>query len=111
MGESVTKMILPTYVDSRDALATWSNEGRGGQMFWFVTAVVVLMLALIDLTTNLHVLVTRRLRRKLERRQDPSLSQEIAERARAREMAAEIPDGDPETLLRALVAVRTDAAA
>ena len=33
-------------------------------MFWFVAAVVVAMVAVIDLMTNLHLLVTRRLRRR-----------------------------------------------
>ena len=33
-------------------------------MLWFVAAVVVAMIAVIDLMTNLHLLVTRRLRRR-----------------------------------------------
>jgi hypothetical protein len=80
-------------------------------MIWFVTAVVVLMLALIDLATNLHLLLTRRLKRRLDRRASRSLSEELVARAEAREHAATIDlDGDVETLLRALKAVRTDAA-
>ena len=33
-------------------------------MFWFVAAVVLTMIAIIDLTTNLHALVLRRLARR-----------------------------------------------
>jgi hypothetical protein len=70
-------------------------------MFWFVVAVVVTMLAVIDLATNLHLLVLRRLRRKRARRAaqapawhptlriDPSL------------------DEDPEAILKALHGVGT----
>jgi hypothetical protein len=37
-------------------------------MFWFVVATVFAMLYVIDLTTNVHLLVTRRLARRRERR-------------------------------------------
>jgi hypothetical protein len=75
-------------------------------MPYFVAAVVIVMLALIDMLTNLRLLVTRRLARRLV-----STSDRVTERAKARQVAAELEEGvTSEQLLRALTVVRTQAA-
>jgi hypothetical protein len=77
-------------------------------MFWFVTAVVIVMLAVIDLTTNLHLLVARRLRARAGRLTSTP-TERLAQRAEAHRAAATI-DGDTGSILRALAAVRKEAA-
>ena len=78
-------------------------------MIWFVTAVVIVMLAVIDLTTNLHLLVARRLRARADRRLAATPTQLLEQRAEAHRAAATI-EGDTGSFLRALAAVRNEAA-
>jgi hypothetical protein len=66
-------------------------------MFWFVSAVVLTMMAIIDLATNVHVLLLRRLSRNRERR----ASSEPLLRHPAIEIDPTL-DLDTDTLLRAL---------
>jgi hypothetical protein len=79
-------------------------------MFWFVTAVVILTLAIIDLSTNLHLLVTRRLRRRRERPASSTASARLEQRAEAKQVAADT-DSDRRSLLCALAAVSRSHAA
>jgi hypothetical protein len=76
-------------------------------MFWFVSAVVLLMIAIIDLATNLHVLVLRRLaRRRAERR-----SSEVVLHYPGAIVIDPDLDLDTETILKALHAAPTAPAA
>ncbi len=66
-------------------------------MFWFVSAVVLTMIAIIDLATNLHVLLLRRWARNRARR----VSCEPLLRHPTIEIDPTL-DLDTDTLLRAL---------
>ena len=70
-------------------------------MFWFVSAVVLTMIAIIDLATNLHVLLLRRWSRQRAQR---LATAEVLYRHQPIEIdpALAALDLDTETLLKAL---------